>query len=103
VRLHNIVTDPLPEASFDLIHARLVLVHLPEREKVLARLMAALKPGGWLVDEEFDSSMSPDPAVNPAEVRSKTFLAMGRIVTSPSHKCDGFSNHACDTFRYVTV
>ena len=24
-------------------------------------------------------------------------------VTSPSHKCDGFSNHACDTFRYVTV
>jgi uncharacterized protein (DUF302 family) len=24
-------------------------------------------------------------------------------VTSPSHKCEGFSNHACDTFRYVTV
>ena len=31
------------------------------------------------------------------------FRARGRCVTSPPHKCDGFSNHACDTFRYVTV
>src|SRR5882724_8873761 len=29
VRRHNIVSDPLPEATFDLIHARLVLIHLP--------------------------------------------------------------------------
>jgi SAM-dependent methyltransferase len=57
VRRHDIVTDPLPEAAFDLIHARLVLIHLPQREEVLSRLVAALKPGGWLVDEEFDSSV----------------------------------------------
>ena len=64
VRKHNIVTDPLPNATFDLIHARLVLIHLPEREKVLARLVSALKPGGWLVDEDFDSvSLLPDPTV----------------------------------------
>jgi SAM-dependent methyltransferase len=69
VREHNIVTDPLPEAAFDLIHARLVLIHLPEREKVLARLVSALKPGGWLVDEDFDSaSLLPDPTVNAGEV-----------------------------------
>jgi hypothetical protein len=30
-------------------------------------------------------------------------LERNGIVTSTSHKCDGFSNHACDTFRYVTV
>jgi len=46
IRRHNIVSDPLPDAAFDLIHARLVLIHIPEREKVLARLVAALKPGG---------------------------------------------------------
>jgi ubiquinone/menaquinone biosynthesis C-methylase UbiE len=39
VRKHNIVTDPLPDATFDLIHARLVLVHLPERENVLTGLV----------------------------------------------------------------
>jgi SAM-dependent methyltransferase len=80
VRRHNIVTDPLPEASFDLVHSRLVLVHIPEREKVLARMVAALKPGGWIVDEEFDSSLLPDPAMNPGEIRSKTYAAMSRIM-----------------------
>src|SRR4051794_33015496 len=30
VQKHNVLTDPLPEAAFDLIHLRLVLIHLPE-------------------------------------------------------------------------
>ena len=30
-------------------------MHLPERDAVLGRLIKALKPGGWLIDEEFDS------------------------------------------------
>jgi SAM-dependent methyltransferase len=81
VRKHNIVTDPLHDAVFDLIHARLVLVHLPEREKVLARLVSALKPGGWLVDEEFDSvSLLPDPTVSPGEVSLSTQLAVMRML-----------------------
>ena len=82
VRRHNIVTDNLPDAAFDLIHVRLVLIHLPEREKVLARLVKALKPGGWLVDEEFDSiSLLPDPNVNPGEVFLKTQAAILRLMT----------------------
>ena len=81
VRRHNIVTDALPDAAFDLVHCRLVLLHLPQREQVLARLIAALKPGGWLVDEEFDSaSLQADPQVNPVEVVSKTHRAMLRVV-----------------------
>lgn len=54
VRRHDIVSDPLPDELFDLVHARLVLVHLPERETVLDRMIAALKPGGWLLTEEYD-------------------------------------------------
>ena len=81
VRKHNIVTDPLPDAAFDLIHARLVLVHLPEREAVLTRLVSALKPGGWLVDEEFDSvSLLPDPTVSPGEVSLNSQMAVMRLL-----------------------
>jgi SAM-dependent methyltransferase len=81
VRRHDIATDPLPEAAFDLVHARLVLMHLPERETALARMISALKPGGWLIDEEYDSfSMPADPAVNPGEVLLPTQVAMTRFL-----------------------
>jgi SAM-dependent methyltransferase len=81
VRQHNIVTDPLPEAAFDLIHARLVLMHLPEREEVLGRLIKALKPGGWLLDEEFDVlSLRTDPEVNRYEIILNTSFAVNRVL-----------------------
>jgi SAM-dependent methyltransferase len=51
---HNIATEPVPRGQFDLIHQRLVLSHVPERDSVLERLVAALAPGGWLVTEDFD-------------------------------------------------
>jgi ubiquinone/menaquinone biosynthesis C-methylase UbiE len=54
LRRHDVGLDPLPEQAFDLIHARLVLCHVPQRHQALARLVAALKPRGWLVIEEFD-------------------------------------------------
>lgn len=53
VRVHDIVNDPLPEAAFDLIHARLVLVHLPGRRQALESMLRALRPGGWVLIEEF--------------------------------------------------
>ncbi len=49
---HDVVRDPAPSAEFDLVHARLVLEHLPEREAVLRKLAASLAPGGWLVVED---------------------------------------------------
>lgn len=42
------LTGPLA-GSYDLIHARLTLVHLPRREEIFAMLAGALAPGGWLV------------------------------------------------------
>jgi SAM-dependent methyltransferase len=51
---HDIVADPLPEAAFDLAHARFVLMRLPEREHALARIALAVRPGGWVVVEEMD-------------------------------------------------
>jgi ubiquinone/menaquinone biosynthesis C-methylase UbiE len=64
---HNIVTDPLPEGKFDVIHARAVLGHLPQRLEVLTRLTGALEPGGVIVIEEMEAGWArsvlstPDP------------------------------------------
>jgi len=83
VRRHDIVGDPLPESTFDLVHTRLVLMHIPERESVLRRLLAALKPGGWIVAEEFDGiSVRSDSTVSPVESSFKTFAVMYQVMAS---------------------
>lgn len=77
---HDITRDPLPEGAFDLVHTRMMLIHIPERDRVLERLTRALKPGGWLVAEEFDAlSLCADPAVSPGEVPLNTHAAMQRL------------------------
>jgi len=74
---HDAVRDVFPERQFDLAHARLVLLHIPERAAVLEKMVAALKPGGWLVIEDFDTaSVLPEVAVNPKEARVETADAL---------------------------
>jgi SAM-dependent methyltransferase len=51
---HDIAAEPLPEGAFDLVHARLVLIHLPGRDVALRRMVSAIRPGGWLLVEDFD-------------------------------------------------
>jgi SAM-dependent methyltransferase len=62
VRVHDLLEHELPEAEFDLVHARLLVAWLPDARAALGRAIAALKPGGWLVAEELDfASAVPDP------------------------------------------
>lgn len=42
-------------ADWDVIHARLVLGHLPARLEIMQRLARALRPGGHLVIQEWDA------------------------------------------------
>jgi SAM-dependent methyltransferase len=64
IRQHNIATDPLPSEAFDLIHARLVLNVISPDAHVLSRLINALKPGGWLVTEDFEYYAEHSESVN---------------------------------------
>ncbi len=59
VRQHDIVTDPLPESHFDVVHARLVLAHVQERRVAVTRILQALKPGGFLLVSDFDTTWKP--------------------------------------------
>jgi SAM-dependent methyltransferase len=56
VRRIDVREDELPQAEFDLVHARLVLEHLTDRRQILDRLAATLRPGGWIVIEDYDWS-----------------------------------------------
>lgn len=57
IQRHDIGSDPLPAQTFDLIYARLALVHVPAREAALEQLATALSPGGWLVIDDFDVTL----------------------------------------------
>ena len=89
VSQHDIASDALPRAKFDLVHFRLVLGHLPNRDEVLGRLVTALRPGGWILAEEFDSwSLRPDRSISEAETFLKAFEAMQAVMGR--HRFDGF-------------
>ena len=76
VERHDLTTDDLPQSEFDLVHARLLLGHLSSRDLALSKMVAALKPGGWLLVEDFDHITCGvvDPAQAPE--RSRAYRAV---------------------------
>ncbi|MEL7208940.1 MAG: methyltransferase domain-containing protein, partial [Actinomycetota bacterium] len=96
VREHDITTDRLPNAHFDLIHARAVLQHLPEREEVFAAFLKLAKPGAWIVVEDGDfRSFAAQPLPEP-------FGSIHRLIAEGA--ADGFrepdfGSRAIELFR----
>jgi ubiquinone/menaquinone biosynthesis C-methylase UbiE len=48
-------TEPEP-GTYDLVHCRLLLMHMADPVGVLHRFMRTLKPGGWVLAEECDAT-----------------------------------------------
>ena len=87
VRRHDIARDPLPADHFDLVHARAVLQHVTERDGALARMVAATRPGGWVVVEDvdwlvFESQALPEP-----------FATLSRTTLARSVETYGYDGH----------
>lgn len=62
----DITRDDFAPGRFDLVHARFVLCHLPQRDKLVARAVDWLNPGGWLVvtdPYQLPNETSPFPVV----------------------------------------
>lgn len=76
----DVTRDPLPEGPFDLVHARLLLEHLPEREAVLDAMVRVTRPGGWVLIEDFDwsTALMVDP---PSATHDKVALAIRELFT----------------------
>jgi SAM-dependent methyltransferase len=58
VRQCDITQDDVEPGHYDLVHSRLLLMHLGDPAEVLRRMAGALRPGGWLVTEEIDNAVA---------------------------------------------
>lgn len=59
LRVHDVGVDEPPGEGFDLVHARLVLVHVADRERALRSMIRSLRPGGRLLVEDADPALQP--------------------------------------------
>ena len=99
VRQLDVVSGPIPEGPWDLIHERLVLQHVPARLDVLDQLVARLAPGGWLVVEDFDTGevRTTDRAGPDHELIVRMATAFNRLLAER----DGANNFAADAWRHL--
>ncbi len=54
VREGDAYATGLPRGSFDGAHMRLVLVNVPEPERIVREMVSLVKPGGWIASFEAD-------------------------------------------------
>lgn len=79
VRKHDVAEDPLEESAYDFVHARDVLIHIPSRDAVMAKMARAVKPGGWMLLEEPDMSTDGPDSGAPEPMRTLYEKVMGSI------------------------
>jgi len=53
-------TLPFEPGSFDVVHMRWVLVHLPNPHSVIQQMIPLLSPGGWLLLEEANHTLQDE-------------------------------------------
>ena len=78
VRELDVRSAPLEEAAFDLAYCRTLLLHLPDPNAALAKLLRSLRPGGWLLAE--DSDMCVQVAADPDHPDAELFESFHRRV-----------------------
>jgi SAM-dependent methyltransferase len=84
VRQVDVTASPLGIDEFDLVHARALLQHVEQRESVLDTMVAATRPGGWIVVTDtdwvqFDSQPVPEP-----------FATLSRVLRGLSEQQHGY-------------
>jgi ubiquinone/menaquinone biosynthesis C-methylase UbiE len=67
----------LPGDSFDLVHARTLLVTIPEPDEVLAEMVRLAKPGGWVASQEPDVEVALCYPALPAWDRMREIFRAG--------------------------
>ncbi len=80
----DICETDLPLATFDLVHARYVMIHIANYQTAFERMLRCVKPGGWVVIEEPDFQAAR-AVIGPEEARAvfgRVTDAIERMFTS---------------------
>lgn len=86
VRRLDIRHEDVEADAYHLVHCRAVLMHLPDPTAALARMVAALRPGGLFLIEEGDYGLwnygghADAPSMNTLVTRALTKLAAAKLV-----------------------
>lgn len=91
IRQHDILKDDLEHEYYDLVHCRLVLMHVSEPEKALNRMAEAVRPGGWLLIEEQDYGSALSLNVTDSSINASTWV-MGIRATMEFLRNRGFGD-----------
>ncbi|MFF3849303.1 methyltransferase domain-containing protein [Streptomyces sp. NPDC002328] len=75
----DLTDETLSPGGFDLIHARFVLMHLPDRRRLISRLAGWLEPGGWLV---LGDAVDVPDVLDASSAYRRTMDAMWRTLKS---------------------
>lgn len=77
VRQMDLFADDFPRDSFDVVHARCLLEHLPERIGGLERLIGAARPGGLVAICDFGGALGGPVYPTPDDLSvQEVFLAV---------------------------
>jgi SAM-dependent methyltransferase len=80
VRRHDILADPLEPGHYDLAHCRALLFHLADPQCAVRNMVAAVRPGGWLLIEDADYVSLV--AASPAHQRAARFDQVTRKLST---------------------
>lgn len=78
VREADLADAEFEPGSFDLVHSRLTVMHVPERERLLARIATWLRPGGTLVLSDTTNVCGESSA---HEAYRTAMIGLGRLLT----------------------
>jgi SAM-dependent methyltransferase len=82
--VHDVTAVPLPGAPADVVHARLLLAHLPDPPDLVDRWRSQLRPGGVLVLDEIESMTTP-----PGPLRRYEELVVALVAAEGGTMCAG--------------
>ncbi|MFE6283915.1 methyltransferase domain-containing protein [Streptomyces sp. NPDC057877] len=89
VRVHDVGAEEPPGDGFDLVHARLTLVDVPDRERALRSMAGALRPGGRLLVEDADPALQhlacPDEHGPEQQLANRLRKGLLRLLISHGH------------------
>jgi SAM-dependent methyltransferase len=76
---HDVTGEPVATDAFDLVHARALVEHVPDRPAVIDRLVRALRPGGVLVVEDVVVSGSREAVTAPTAAAGALARVMNAV------------------------